>query len=142
MEVVQVYLNFSSGNLDSEAKAMPSFICKGRLDFLSSEQKAELSRHFRKPGTKAMPHQLAVRLGLKYPDALAILTVLETEGLCENKLLIYHKCDPEVAAGAISYGKGFPDLPWVCPLCEKIVEDYNELSFDVMAQSTHQIEFV
>lgn len=121
---------------------MPRFICKGRLDFLSSEQKAELSSHFRKQGTRAMPHQLAVLLGLKYSDALAILTVLETEGLCENKLLIYHKCDPEVPAGAIPYGKSFPNLPWVCPLCEKIVEDYNELSFDVMAQSTHQIEFV
>ena len=121
---------------------MPRFICKGQLNFLSSEQKAELSRHFRKQGTQAMPHQLAILLGLKYSEALTILAVLETEGLCENKLLIYHKCDPEVAAGAIPYGKGFPDLPWVCPLCEKIVEDYNELSFDVMAQSTHQIEFV
>lgn len=121
---------------------MPSFICKGRLDFLSSEQKAELSRHFRKQGTQAMPHQLAILLGLKYSDALAILTVLETERLCENKLLIYHQCDPEVPSGSIPYGKGFPDLPWFCPLCENMVEDYNELSFDVMAQSTHQIEFV
>ncbi len=123
---------------------MSRFICKGRLDFLSSEQKAELSRHFRKrkQGTQAMPHQLAVLLGLKYAHALAILTVLEAEGLCENKLLIYHKCKPEVPAGAIPYGKGFPDLPWPCPLCEKVVEDSNELSFDVMAHSTYQIEFV
>lgn len=142
MEVVQVYLNFSSENLDSEAKAMSRFICKGRLDFLSSEQKAELSRHFRKQGTQAMPHQLAVLLGLKYSDALTILGVLGTEGLCENKLLIYHKCDPEVPAGAIPFGKGFPDLPWICPLCEKVVEDEKELSFDVMAQSLDPIEFI
>ncbi|NEQ66725.1 MAG: hypothetical protein F6K21_14700 [Symploca sp. SIO2D2] len=121
---------------------MPSFICKGRLDFLSGEQKAELSRHFREPGTKTMPHQLAILLGLKYPHALAILTVLETEGLCKNKLLIYHNCDPEVPAGAIPYGQGFPDLPWECPLCEEVIDDYDELSFDVMAESTQPIEFV
>jgi hypothetical protein len=89
-----------------------------------------------------MPHQLAILLGLKYSEALTILTVLGTEGLCENKFLVYHNCDQEVPAGAIPYGKGFPDLPWVCSLCEKVVEDYNELSFDVMAQSTNPIEFV
>lgn len=120
---------------------MSSFICKGRLDFLSGEQKAELTRHFRKPAITAMPHQLAVLLGLQYSDALAILAILETDGLCENKLLIYHRCEPEVPSGAIPFGQGFPNLPWVCPLCEESIEDYSELSFDVMAESTHKIEF-
>lgn len=121
---------------------MASFICKGRLDFLSGEQRAELSRHFRKPAVTAMPHQVAALLGLQYSDALAILAILEADRLCENKLLIYHKCEPEVPTGAIPFGRGFPDLPWICPQCGESVENYNELSFDVMAQSTDQIEFV
>jgi hypothetical protein len=121
---------------------MVSLICKGRLDFLSGEQRAELSRHFQKPSKTAMPHQLAVRLGLEYFEALAVIAVLEAEGLCENQLLIYHNCDPDVPAGAIPYGQGFPNLPWVCPFCEKSVEDYNELSFDIMAKSMHSIEFL
>lgn len=121
---------------------MPSFICKGRLDFLSGEQRAELSSHFKRPATSAMPHQLAVLLGLQYSDALAILAILEADGLCNNQLLIYHICEPEVAAGAIPFGEGFPNLPWICPLCEESVDDYSELSFDVMAQSTDPIEFI
>jgi len=121
---------------------MSSLNCKGRLDFLSSKQRVELNKHFSQPFAKAMPHQLAILLGLNYPEALAILTILEVEGLCNNKLLIYHKCEPDVPAGAIPFGKGFPNLPWVCPLCEKIVEENSELSFDIMAQSVAPIEFV
>ncbi|MCP6762364.1 MAG: hypothetical protein NHB32_27265 [Fischerella sp. CENA71] len=121
---------------------MASFISKGRLDFLSDKQKTELSRHFMKAGTTAMPHQLAVQLGIEYSEALAILTVLEAEGLCEIGLLIYHNCDPETIAGEIPFGQGFPELPWECPLCEESVESYDELSFDFIAYSKQQIEFL
>lgn len=119
---------------------MASFITKGRLDLLSDRQKAELSKHIQALST-AMPHQLAVLLGIEYSEALAILTLLEAEGLCELKLLIYHNCEPDVPTGAIPFGQGFPDLPWVCPLCESSVENYNDLSFDIMAQFNQEIEF-
>jgi rubredoxin len=128
-------------NLDFEAKVMTSFISKGHLDFLSDKQKAELSKHIQASAT-AMPHQLAVRLGIEYPKALAILTLLEAEGLCELQLLIYHNCEPDIPKGAIPFGKGFPDLPWVCPSCESRVEDYNELSFDIMAHFTQKVKFI
>lgn len=121
---------------------MANVICQKRLNFLSDEQKAELSKHFYQPDTTAMPHQLAVRLGIEYSDALTILAILDADGLCKNKLLIYHNCEPEVAAGAIPYGQGFPDLPWFCPLCEEEVENYDELSFDVMAECAEAIEFI
>lgn len=120
---------------------MVSFISKVRLDFLSNQQKAELKKHIQVSQT-AMPHQLAVLLGIEYYKALAILTLLETEAVCELKLLIYHRCEPDVPVGAIPYGKGFPDLPWICPNCESSVENYDELSFDIMAQYTHKIEVV
>ncbi|WP_414530564.1 hypothetical protein [Nodularia chucula] len=120
---------------------MTSFIHKGHLDFLSENQKAELNEHFMSAST-TMPHQLAVRLGIEYSEALAILADLEAKGLCEMKLLIYHNCDPDVSVDAIPYGIGFPDLPYTCPHCESIVENYDELSFDLMAISKQPIEFI
>jgi hypothetical protein len=119
-----------------------NFDCKKQLNFLSSGQKAELSRHFSKPGETAMPHQLAVRLGISISDALAIIAVLETHNLSKNRLLIYHECEPELAADTIPYGIGFPDLPWKCPHCEEIVDSYDELDFDVIAKAQERIKFI
>lgn len=120
---------------------MTSFILKRSLEFLSDKHKAELSKRL-KEWTTVMPHQLAVWLGIEYSEALAVLSVLEAEGLCEMKLLIYHECEPEVPVGAITYGKGFPNLPWTCPNCEESVDNYDELSFDLIAEFKQQIEFV
>ncbi|MBF2008190.1 MAG: hypothetical protein IGS49_22780 [Chlorogloeopsis fritschii C42_A2020_084] len=121
---------------------MASLIYKKRLGFLSDHHKTKLSKHFMTASTSAMPHQLAVLLGIEYSDAVAILAVLEAEGLCEMKLLVYHNCEPDVPVDAIPYGTGFPNLPWTCPHCESIVENYDELSFDLMAISKQPIEFV
>ena len=121
---------------------MASFISKERLDFLSDRQKAELSKHFMKASTTAMPHQLAVILGIEYSKALAILTVLEVEGLCQIKLLVYHNCELDTPIDAIPFGKGFPNLPWICPNCGTSVDNYDELSFNFIAYSKQQIEFV
>jgi hypothetical protein len=119
---------------------MNSFICQCHLGFLSDNQKAELSKYFRMTPTNVMPHQLAVHLGIKYSHALAVLADLEDQGVCEMKLLIYHNCKPSAPVGAIPYGTGFPDLPWTCPHCENIVENYDKLSFEIMAMAKQQIE--
>ncbi|MBD2356653.1 hypothetical protein H6G41_18815 [Tolypothrix sp. FACHB-123] len=121
---------------------MASFIQKGHLEFLSENQKAKLSKHFMTASITLMPHELAVLLGIEYPHALAVLAELEAEGVCEMKLLIYHNCEPEVPAGAIPFGIGFPDLPWICPHCEQSVENEDELSFDFIAYFNQAIEFV
>lgn len=121
---------------------MASLIYKGHLGFLSDHQKAKLSKHFMSASTTAMPHQLAAWLGIEYSDALTLLADLEAKGVCEMKLLIYHNCEPDVPVGVIPYGIGFPDLPWICPQCESIVESYDELSFDLMAISKQPIEFI
>ncbi|NJR19829.1 MAG: hypothetical protein HC785_32010 [Calothrix sp. CSU_2_0] len=120
---------------------MTSSVLKGSLDFLSEKHKAELSNYL-KAWTTVMPHQLAVWLGIEYSEAIAVLSVLEAQGLCEMKLLIYHNCEPEVPVGAIPFGKGFPDLPWICPNCQQNIDNYDELSFDSMAIFKQQIEFV
>lgn len=117
-----------------------SFDCKKQLNFLSDRQKAELSQHFNQPGETAMPHQLAVKLGISLSDALAIIAILESHGLSKNKLLIYHQCEPEVPADAIPYGEGFPELPWKCPLCCEVVDSYKELNFDIIAIAEEKID--
>jgi hypothetical protein len=120
---------------------MASFVCKEQLNFLSSEQRKQLTRHFRNSPETAMPHQIAVLLGITYSKALIILTALETEGFSKNKLLIYHICTEEFV-DAIPFGIGFPNLPYVCPNCEKVIESYKELSFDSIALTTEPIEFI
>jgi hypothetical protein len=115
--------------------------CEGRLNFLSKEHKSELNQHFGRPNEQAMPHQLAVRLGLSYSDSLAILSVLEADKLCQLRLLIYHICT-ETPVGSIPFGQGFPKVPWHCPYCEEIVEDTRELNFDFMATNVDVIEFI
>ena len=109
---------------------------------LDASQKLLLSKHFSKADSNMMPHQLAAILGLKYSTALVVLTLLGLSDRTKSSLLIYHNCDKSVAAGAIPYGTGFPKLPWHCPLCEDDVEDYSELSFDVMVTAIEPIEFV
>jgi hypothetical protein len=88
-----------------------------------------------------MPHELAVSLGLKLPQAYAILVVLGSSGLCDNRLIIYHICS-EASVGSIPFGKGFPPLPWVCPECGQTIENYDEMSFDLMALAKEPIEFI
>ena len=89
-----------------------------------------------------MPHSLAISLGVSFPQAMAILAVLGSEGVCANRLLIYHNCEPGVPFGSVPFGAGFPTLPWICPNCESEVEDYSELAFDVEAVTAHSVELI
>ncbi|NMF59080.1 hypothetical protein [Pseudanabaena yagii] len=36
----------------------------------------------------------------------------------------------------------FPTLPWTCPECRETIEDYDEMSFDVIAIAKEPIEFI
>lgn len=120
---------------------MPHVLLKEKLSFLSVDYKDQLNRYFSEPGRKFMPHQLAAMLGVKQADAISILNVLGTHKFSENQLLIYHTCNPEVPAGAIPYGDGFPNLPWSCPLCGRDVENPDELSYDLLAKVTKPVTF-
>lgn len=118
---------------------MTKHVDKQRLSFLSEVQLDQLEQHFIEPQTTAMPHQIAVKLGILYPQALSVLAVLESIGVTDNFLLIYHNCS-EAPVGSIPYGTGFPHVPWQCPECENTVDSLNELSFGVLAKSNDSIE--
>lgn len=121
---------------------MVSFTCDGILDFLSEDQKGKLNKKFTPSEQKIMPHEIASPIELKYSEALAILTVLQAEGFCKNLLLTYHKCEQDIPIKATPFEEGIPKLPFVCESCQEIIQDVNELSFDVMAVLHSAIEFV
>jgi hypothetical protein len=121
---------------------MASFICDGILDFLTEDQKSKLNKKFRSSELKVMPHELAGPLALKYSEALAILTILQAEGLCKNLLLIYHNCEPDTPIDAIPFEEGIPKVPFECKSCQELIQDLSELSFDVMAILFSSIEFI
>jgi len=121
---------------------MSHITCAGQLDFLSAEQKAKLTKRFKSVKIGVMPRQIAVSLGMKRDEALAVVTILEANGLCENRLLIYHVCEPDTIADWVPLREGFPNRPWYCPLCEESIEEDSELSFDIMSLPFEAIEFI
>jgi len=113
-----------------------------RLAFMTEILKRGMNALLRAPGEEIMPHVIAIKLGISRAESLAIIAVLEAEELVESKLLIYHECELGVPAGAIPFGKGFPQLPWTCGLCERSVDTYDELRFDVQARTLVAVEMV
>lgn len=112
----------------------------GRLRFLDERVIRELNRMLTSAGVSVMPHVLEIQLGLDYSQGLAIISVMASEGLCKARLLIYHSCDPELVVGSLPLDQGLPELPWRCPECEREVESYDELAFDVEAVILDSIE--
>lgn len=100
------------------------------LAFLDAEHRRRVNELLRS-GVGVMPHQLAVKAGLTYRQALLIIVALQSRGLGVGRILIYHVCDPDVWRDAIPLGQGLPRLPWRCPECESEVEDVNDLLVDV-----------
>jgi hypothetical protein len=120
---------------------MNQLTCNYHLSFLNNTQKTKLSRKLRSANSKLMPHEIATSIGLTLPQAHAILIVLASVGLCENRLLIYHIC-AEVPVGSIAFGIGFPALPWICPECGEELNSYDDMTFDLIAIAKEPIEFI
>jgi coproporphyrinogen III oxidase-like Fe-S oxidoreductase len=120
---------------------MERLICRDRLSFLSSQHKSILSEHFSKANTTAQPRELAIKLGIGYSQIIAVLAVLAADGYCQNWLLIYHTCS-EAVVDKIHLRLGMPKLPYICPYCDMEVHSYDDLLFDVMAETTNPVEFI
>lgn len=120
---------------------MARLICGNRLAFLSEEHKLLLTEHFSQPQKTAQPRELAIKLGFEYPQVIAILAVLATDKLCQNYLLIYHSC-AETFVDMRPLNEGMVTLPYTCPYCEETIDTYDNLQFDIMAETQVSIEFV
>ena len=120
---------------------MAQVFCEKRLTFLSAHHKFLLNQHFKQPIQTAQPRELAIKLGIEYSQVIAILAVLSADKFCYNWLLIYHTCS-ETFVERLPLRLGMPKLPYVCPYCEVIVYDYDELKLDVMAETKTPVEFI
>lgn len=113
-----------------------------RLRFLDEKITQELNQILSHIGTSIMPHVLEVQLGLEYSQGLAIIALLASEGLCQAEILVYHNCEPDLAVAAVPLSLGIPKLPWLCPECERVIESYAELAFDVRALMLDTVEVI
>lgn len=50
---------------------------------------------------------------------------------CNIELAIYHNCSSKYI-DKLEFGIGFPNLPYKCPNCGVIVNDYDNLRFDLI----------
>lgn len=95
-----------------------------------------LNKRFSSGNERVMPHILAIDLGLTPAHGLALINVLHDEDVAQVFLVMYHVCEPDLPAGYLAYGKGFPNLPWPCPICEENVAEIGELRFDIEGRTT------
>lgn len=104
---------------------------------LSSDENADLHELLKSKPT-FMPHELAVRLGITREEAINIMYALWIFEFVDLKKLVYHNCDLETPFETIPYGEnivdGLPDLPLHCEECDRIVEDPDELEYDLVAK--------
>ena len=113
-----------------------------RLAFLTAEMQTRLNARLQIKSERMMPHSLAIMLGVEQADALLLVVVLSTEGICRNRLLIYHSCEPGMPLASIPFGIGFPNLPWTCPNCEELVYNLAELRFDLETEVIEPTELI
>ena len=121
---------------------MRDFNCEGVLDFLTSEKKSLLNEKFGTGKVNIMPHEISGPLSISNSDAIAILNLLYAENLSRNYLAIYHICEPDLLIETVPFEQGFPSIPWFCSNCQEIVEDINELSFNIVAVTEKPIRFI
>lgn len=88
-----------------------------------------------------MPHVLAIDLDLTAAHGLAVINIIHDEGAAQVALVIYHRCEPDLPAGYMPFGQGFPDLPWHCPICEDEVTEIIDLRFDIECRTRQKLSF-
>jgi len=93
--------------------------------------------------TDLMPHQVAAATGCELKEAMEVLVLLYHLYLADAFTLVYHNEHPNTPAIALEVSKGVPPaLPVICPLCEKEINDPNELSYGFLVKLNENVEFV
>lgn len=120
---------------------MHSIICEDRLEFLSAYHKLILNKHFEHSSQTLQACEVAIKLGIKYSQAVKILIALRKDSSSQSWSLIYHTCS-EAVVQKIPFEQGMPMLPYSCPYCEEVIYSYDELQLDMMIEVKEKIKFV
>jgi hypothetical protein len=121
---------------------MYEYLCAKDLHFLLPVQREKLQCRFTKP-IDVQPHELSYWLETEYKTALAVLMMMATLPVGSLYLLLYHYCDPNVYSlkYKLGEGRGLPDLPIRCKLCDEYIESYDNVFLDYSAQFSKGIKF-
>lgn len=117
------------------------------LDNLESENIKSINTFFESQDqTKAKVFQveamqLAQKAKIDYSTAFVVLVFLRIHKLNEQKIVLYHNCDPFTPAGYRALSEGFPVMPWRCPLCDEDIEDEQELLYEFVFIFTESVKF-
>ena len=107
---------------------------KNILPFLTEDQLLGLVRFIESQPKNFMAHELSLKLNMEWSKSMSTISVLWAKKLVDVFLLIYHDCDSSLPVETVEYGKGLPQLPWTCPNCKSLVNNFSEINFDLMAK--------
>jgi hypothetical protein len=120
---------------------MTARFSKERLPGVTDAQWERLAKLFGDSSRGLMPHEVGNRSGIPYDKARDLIIVLGIADLADNFLLVYHVCiEPPVAVRRLS--EGFLPVPWTCPECGELVEDSDELTYEIRCKPKQPSEFV
>ena len=91
-----------------------------------------------------MAHQVAAATGCDLDTAMALLLHLSALAAVSPKTLVYHRMDdtdPPTPILSIEISAGPPKLPFICPICNQSIENYDELTFDFVFILNKKLHF-
>ena len=118
---------------------MAHVIQQTSLPAMTPQQMERLGHYFRAPRT-TMPHTIGNASGVPYTTATAVALLLYTQEAGRLKWLVFHSCAEHQVAHR-DYASGFQPLPFLCPECEQVVTNPDDLHYMLELQTTGSIEF-
>lgn len=105
----------------------------GKLPFLSEDKgRIDKLNELLRRNKNLMPHQVASGTGLSLQESMTLLVFFFYLNYGKFYILVYHRDFPNEPTSAINIFDGFPEMPFYCEVCDKIVEDEDELLYDYM----------
>lgn len=98
--------------------------------------------HFVTVNPSLMPHASAIVLGCSVEDATSILLYLYGKELADGYILVYHKSHLDNYFEKRKIEEGFLlKKDFICPVCELLHDNQNELFFDVEFRLKNELRF-
>lgn len=112
---------------------------RSQITEVTPQQWVKLERLCRSAGAKLEEAQLRSATGMSPKVALkVILRVAEQDG-ADLYWLVFH--DDHFATRR-RFDRGFQPVPWRCPDCEDVIEDEDELRYEMQAVLREPLRFV
>jgi hypothetical protein len=107
-----------------------------------SRNKIEDLNHFVAVNKSLMPHAIAVAVGCSVEEATTILLYLYGKDLVDGYILVYHVSHLENYFEKRRIAEGFLlKKDFVCPVCELLHDNLEELFYDLEFRLRDEIEF-